>query len=72
MASLGKKFPIEGHMIWTMNDFAAYVMLSGWSIHERFTYLICMSSSTTFRPKNGGKSTWFDCHRQRGSSIQEE
>jgi len=39
-------------------------MLSGWSTHGKLACPICMSSSKAFRLENGGKPTWFDCHRQ--------
>lgn len=50
--------------MWTINDFPAYDMLSGWSTHGKLACPICMSSSKAFRLENGGKPPWFDYHRQ--------
>lgn len=50
--------------MWTVNDFQAYEMLSGWSTAGKLACPICMEKSKTFYLKNGRKCTWFDCHRQ--------
>ena len=50
--------------MWTINDFLAYGMLSGWSTHGRLACPHCMKETKEFNLKNGGKSSWFDCHRR--------
>ena len=50
--------------MWTISDFPAYGMLSGWSTHGRLACPYCMEDSKSFVLKSGGKSCWFDCHRR--------
>jgi len=50
--------------MWTISDFTAYDMLSGWSTHENLSCLYCMEHNKAFRLKNGGKTTFFDCYRR--------
>ena len=42
--------------MWIINDFPAYRMLFGWSTHGK---LAC-----PFTLANGGKASFFDCHRR--------
>jgi len=51
-------------LIWTIDDFPAYRMLSRWSTHGRLAYSHCMKHIKSFTLNYGGKSCWFDCHRQ--------
>jgi hypothetical protein len=51
-------------LMWTINDFPAYGMLSGWSTHGRFACPHCMEHTKAFNLKHGGKASWFDCHRR--------
>ena len=39
-------------------------MLSGWSTHGRLACPYYMDNTKSFVLKHGGKSCWFDCHRQ--------
>jgi len=50
--------------MWTINDFPAYGMLSGWSIAGAFACPVCMEKTESFRLEYGGKQSWFDCHRK--------
>jgi len=50
--------------MWTINDFLAYGMLSGWSTTCKLACPICMDETKTFSLKNGRKVSWFDCNRQ--------
>ena len=50
--------------MWTINDFPAYGMLSGWSTHGKRTCLYCMKNNKTFMLANGGKASFFYCHRR--------
>jgi len=43
--------------MWTINDFPAYGMLSGWSTAGKFECSICMNKSKAFSLKNGRKVT---------------
>ncbi|KAL3363355.1 hypothetical protein AABB24_012577 [Solanum stoloniferum] len=51
-------------LMWTINDFPAYGMLSGWSTAGKLACPCCMEDTKAFRLKHGGKNSWFDCHRR--------
>ncbi|XP_072079067.1 uncharacterized protein [Arachis hypogaea] len=57
-------FVMRAALLWTINDFPAYGMLSGWMIAGRLACPYCMERTKAFQLKNGGKPSWFDCHRQ--------
>ena len=50
--------------MWTINDFLAYGMLSYWSTHGKLAYPYCMENNKAFTLANGGKASFFDCHRR--------
>ncbi|KAG8369017.1 hypothetical protein BUALT_Bualt15G0106500 [Buddleja alternifolia] len=58
------ELPDEGTLMWTVSDFPAYGMLSGWSTHGKLACPYCMNEIKSFRLKHGGKPCFFDCHRQ--------
>ena len=51
-------------LLWTISDFLAYGMLSGWSTHEKLAYPYRMERTKAFTLEKGGKASFFDCHRQ--------
>ena len=51
-------------LMWTINDFPAYGMLSGWSTAGKLACPYCGNQSKAFSLKYGGKCSWFDSHRQ--------
>ena len=51
-------------LMWTINDFPAYGMLSGWSTHNRLSCPHCMEHTKSFTLTYSRKSCWFDCHRR--------
>ena len=55
---------MKAALMWTINDFSAYDMLSGWSTARKLACLYCMERMKAFCLEHGGKNTWFDCHRQ--------
>ena len=59
-----QNFQMKAALMWTISDFPAYSMLSGWSTAGNKACPYCMDDSQAFRLQNGGKSTWFDCHRR--------
>ena len=59
-----KKFMMRAVLIWIINGFSAYGMLSGWGTHGRLACLYCMENTKAFRLANGGKTSWFDWHRR--------
>ncbi|KAG8373326.1 hypothetical protein BUALT_Bualt11G0012600 [Buddleja alternifolia] len=59
-----QNFQMRAALMWTINDFPAYEMLSGWSTHGKLACPYCMNGIKSFRLKHGGKPCFFDCHRQ--------
>ncbi|XP_057718959.1 uncharacterized protein LOC130933375 isoform X2 [Arachis stenosperma] len=59
-----KNFVLKAALMWTINDFPAYGMLSGWMTQGRLSCLICMEDTKSFTLSHGGKASWFDCHRR--------
>ena len=57
-------FTMRAVLLWTISDFPAYMMLSGWTTHGRLSCPYCMGSTDAFQLKNGRKTSWFDCHRR--------
>ncbi|XP_047320836.1 uncharacterized protein LOC124924895 [Impatiens glandulifera] len=62
--SRGDTFNLRAMVLWTVSDFSAYGMLSGWSTHGKNECPICMKNSKSFRLKYGKKACYFDSHRQ--------
>jgi len=50
-------------LIWTINDFLAYGMVSSWSTYGKLTCPYCMENNKAFTVTNGGKTSFFYCHR---------
>lgn len=63
-----QNFMMKAALLWTISDFSAYGMLSGWSTHGRLACSYFMGNSKSFYLKNGQKLCWFDCHRQHSPS----
>ncbi|KAK2444001.1 hypothetical protein QL285_015063 [Trifolium repens] len=59
-----ENFTMRAALMWTINDFPAYGMLSGWSTHGKLACPHCMEHTKSFNLKKGGKASWFDCHRR--------
>ncbi|XP_047342609.1 uncharacterized protein LOC124946061 [Impatiens glandulifera] len=62
--SRGDTFNLRAMVLWTVSDFPAYGILSGWSTHGKDGCPICMKNSKSFRLKYGKKACYFDSHRQ--------
>ncbi|XP_024009341.1 uncharacterized protein LOC112084441 [Eutrema salsugineum] len=62
--SLQQNFKLKAVLMWTISDFPAYGMLSGWTTHGRLACPICMDDTKAFYLPNGRKTCWFDCHRR--------
>lgn len=56
-------FLLRAVLMWTISDFPAYGMLSGWTTHGRLACPYCLDKTYAFQLKNGRKTSWFDCHR---------
>ncbi|XP_012841495.1 PREDICTED: uncharacterized protein LOC105961778 [Erythranthe guttata] len=59
-----QNFLMRAALMWTINDFPAYGMLSGWSTHGVLSCPVCMENNKSFYLKEGRKPTFFYCHRQ--------
>ncbi len=59
-----QNFQLRASLLWTINDFPAYGMLSGWctAAMSKTACPYCMGESKAFGLHN--KTCWFDCHRQ--------
>jgi len=61
--STGQTFQMKVVLMWTINDFLAYGMLSGWSSNGQLACPVCMKQQKALKLRNGHKFSWFDCHR---------
>ncbi|KAK9050828.1 hypothetical protein SSX86_030202 [Deinandra increscens subsp. villosa] len=57
-------FQMKVALLWTISDFPAYAMLSGWGTHGKLACPYCSNKSGSFQLEFGVKACWFDCHRQ--------
>ncbi|XP_016436464.1 uncharacterized protein LOC107762612 [Nicotiana tabacum] len=62
--STKQNFNLRAALMWTINDFPAYGILSGWMTAGKLACPYCMKNTKAFTLKHGGKNSWFDCHRQ--------
>jgi hypothetical protein len=58
-----KNFNLRVAYLWSVLDFKAYNIFSGWSCNGLLTCPICMKETSCFCLKFGGKVSYFDCHR---------
>jgi len=49
-------FVMRAALMWTINDFPAYGMVSGWSTHGKLACPYCMENNKAFTLTNGGKA----------------
>jgi len=49
-------------LMWTINDFLAYGMLSGWMTSGRLACPICMERTKAFSLSHSHNISYFDCH----------
>jgi len=59
-----QNFIMKTTILWTVSDFLAYGMLSGWMTARRLACPYCMEKTKSFRLKYGKNCSWFDFHRQ--------
>ena len=62
--SLSQNFNLKAVLLWTIRDFPAYSMLSGWTTHGKLSCPVSMESTKSIYLPNGRKTCWFDCHRR--------
>ncbi|KAL0458646.1 UNVERIFIED_CONTAM: hypothetical protein Slati_0491800 [Sesamum latifolium] len=68
-ASRKEFFMMRAALMWTVNDFPAYGMLSSWSTAGIMGCPICMDNTRAFHLQHGRKACYFDCHRGGSASI---
>ena len=56
-------FKLQAALLWTINDFPAYGMLSGWSVRGKFSCPTCGFGTWSKWLENGGKYCFMD-HRR--------
>jgi hypothetical protein len=49
-------------LMWTINDFPAYGMVSDWSTYRKQACPYCMENNKVFILTNGSKASFFYCH----------
>ncbi|KAJ8749973.1 hypothetical protein K2173_013888 [Erythroxylum novogranatense] len=59
-----QNFVMRAALMWTISDFPAFAMLSGWSTAGTLVCPYCRNDSDAFYLPNGGKICWFDNHRK--------
>ena len=52
-------FVMRAALMWTINDFPAYGMVSGWSTHGKLACPYCMENNKAFTLTNRGKTSFF-------------
>ena len=57
-----KFFVIRVALMWTINDFLAYGMVSGWSTHGKLACPYYIENNKAFTLTNRGKASFFYCH----------
>src|SRR4051812_38091597 len=56
-------FDIRAALMWTINDFPAYGMLSGWSTHEKLSCPVCMDLTEAIQIKYNREPIFLYCPR---------
>jgi len=56
-------FLIRVALMWTINDFLAYGMVSGWSTYGKLTCPHCMENNKAFTITSRSKLSFFYCHQ---------
>jgi len=59
-----QNFLMRVALMWTINDFPAYRIISGWSTYGKLACPYCMENNKAFTLINGGKTSFFDYHRR--------
>ncbi|CAH9132998.1 unnamed protein product [Cuscuta epithymum] len=57
-------FNMRAILLWTVSDFPAYAMLSGWSTKGKFACPYCTEFTEAFWLRHSRKHSWFDSHRK--------
>jgi hypothetical protein len=59
-----QNFVMRAALMWTINDFSAYGIVSGWSMHGKLACPYCTNNNKAFTITNGGKASFFYYRRR--------
>jgi len=59
-----QNFMMRASLMWTINNFPTYGMLSGWGTQGKLACPYCMEHKKAFRLEHGKNNSWFDSHRR--------
>jgi hypothetical protein len=59
-----QKFRLQAAYLWSIHNFMAYGIFTGWSVHDRLTCLLCGSGTDYFCLTASGKISYFDYPRR--------
>jgi len=54
-----QNFLMKAALMWTINDFSAYKMVYGWSMHVKLTFPYCIETNKAFTSTNSDKTSFF-------------
>jgi hypothetical protein len=62
-SNLKCRFNLHVAYLWSIHDYLAYDKFSGWCVHGRLNYPICMYDTNAFSLEHSKKVSFFDYHR---------
>jgi len=62
--SMKQNFLMNATLMWTINNFSGYRIVSSWSTHGKLACIHCMKNNKAFTLTNNGKTPFFYCHWQ--------
>ena len=54
---------MKATLMWTINDFSTYEMVSGWNMQRKIACLYYMKNNMAFILTNSAKVSFFNCHQ---------
>jgi hypothetical protein len=57
-------FNLRAAYLWSIHDFLAYGKFTGWCVHGRLNYPICIDDTDAFRLQHRKKVSFVYCHRR--------
>nr|AAF79675.1 F9C16.30 [Arabidopsis thaliana] len=67
--SLSQNFNLKAVLLWTIRDFPAYSMLSGWTTHGKLSCPVSMESTKSIYLPNGRKTCWKDLNLRHNIDV---
>jgi len=53
---------MKATLMWTINDFPVFEIVSSWNTYEKLAYLYCIENNKAFTLINNNKPSFFYCH----------